>query len=329
MAEQHRRWYEAEFPQRGRGWSDRDDSRSRGDERGRFYETGADDSDRDRGWRDQGDRYARGDESSRGYERRPGGYQEGQYGQFGGSQYGGAASHGRGHFENDPGSRRSGTSGRGSDQRSGGGDWRTRAEWPNGPDDRDADEPFWGRSSRSSTFGGQGYGGPGYRQGYAGSSWGGTNAGTRSTSGRDWQREANRWFNGGGAGIREGYSGRGPKDYKRSDDRIREDVSDRLEQDAFVDASDITVEVRDGEVTLSGTVNTREQKRSAEDCIDTVSGVREVHNSLRVNRQDRSPAEMSTSMLGLGGQPPRDSTSESSSESAKRSSKSATGTGNT
>ena len=78
------------------------------------------------------------------------------------------------------------------------------------------------------------------------------------------------------------YSGRGPKGYTRSDDRIKEDVCDRLTDDADVDASNIEVSARNCEVTLSGTVDTREAKRRAEDCAESVSGVRHVQNNLRV-----------------------------------------------
>lgn len=82
------------------------------------------------------------------------------------------------------------------------------------------------------------------------------------------------------------YAGRGPKDYQRSDERIREEISDRLTDDHRVDASDVVVEVRSCEVTLSGTVNDREQKRRAEDLAESVSGVREVTNQLRVAKSD-------------------------------------------
>jgi len=46
------------------------------------------------------------------------------------------------------------------------------------------------------------------------------------------------------------FAGRGPKGYERSDDRIREDVCDRLMDDPEVAASNLTVEVRGGEVIL-------------------------------------------------------------------------------
>ena len=79
------------------------------------------------------------------------------------------------------------------------------------------------------------------------------------------------------------HSGRGPKGYQRSNDRIREDVCDRLTQHGQVDASDIDVQVQEGEVTLNGTVDTRQAKRLAEDTAFSVSGVRDVHNQLRVS----------------------------------------------
>jgi osmotically-inducible protein OsmY len=78
------------------------------------------------------------------------------------------------------------------------------------------------------------------------------------------------------------YSGKGPKGYSRSDDRIREDVCDRLTEDPQIDASEIDVKVSSCEVTLAGSVDSREAKRRAEDCAETVSGVRNVQNNIRV-----------------------------------------------
>ena len=78
--------------------------------------------------------------------------------------------------------------------------------------------------------------------------------------------------------------GRGPQGYRRSDERIREDACERLTDDDRIDATDIEVAVTECEVTLSGTVRSREQKRLAEDLVDRVSGVRDVINSLRVER---------------------------------------------
>ena len=77
---------------------------------------------------------------------------------------------------------------------------------------------------------------------------------------------------------------KGPKGYVRSDDRIREDVCDRLSDDDIVDASDISVQVKDGEVTLEGSVTDRHMKHRAEDIIEEVSGVRDVNNKLRTKK---------------------------------------------
>jgi len=78
------------------------------------------------------------------------------------------------------------------------------------------------------------------------------------------------------------HQGRGPKGYRRSDERIREDVSDRLTDDPYIDASEITVTVKDGEVTLDGNVDSRFARRRCEDMTEAVSGVGHVQNNLRV-----------------------------------------------
>lgn len=82
--------------------------------------------------------------------------------------------------------------------------------------------------------------------------------------------------------------GKGPKNYKRSDDRIREEVCDRLTDDRMLDASEITVEVKDGDVTLSGTVASRDDKRRAEDLAERCSGVNDVTNQLRTRPQGQT-----------------------------------------
>jgi hypothetical protein len=79
-------------------------------------------------------------------------------------------------------------------------------------------------------------------------------------------------------------AGKGPKGYVRSDERIREDVCDRLSDDDEVDASEITVTVVGGEVRLEGTVVDRYSKHRAEDLVEAVSGVREVTNNLRTRK---------------------------------------------
>lgn len=86
------------------------------------------------------------------------------------------------------------------------------------------------------------------------------------------------------------HRGKGPKGYRRSDDRIREDVNDHLSDDPGVDASDIEVSVENGEVTLSGLVSSRQEKRRAEDCVERVSGIGHVQNNLRVRAEGETQA---------------------------------------
>jgi len=78
--------------------------------------------------------------------------------------------------------------------------------------------------------------------------------------------------------------GKGPKNYKRADHRIHEDVCDRLTDDDLVDASEIEVTVQNAEVLLTGFVTTREQKRRAEDIAESIAGVNNVENRLRVGQ---------------------------------------------
>jgi osmotically-inducible protein OsmY len=95
----------------------------------------------------------------------------------------------------------------------------------------------------------------------------------------------------GNEGQTQSHRGRGPSNYTRSDERIREDANDHLTHDHHVDASHISVSVKDGELTLDGTVESRAEKRRAEDAVEHISGVKHVQNNLRV--QDRSSASSS------------------------------------
>ena len=101
----------------------------------------------------------------------------------------------------------------------------------------------------------------------------------------DFGRERGSWMGGHGERERGQFAGRGPKNYRRSDQRIQEEVCDRLTSDPQVDASEIQVTVKDGEITLEGTVNERRMKRLAEDCAESVAGANQVHNRLRVEEE--------------------------------------------
>jgi CBS domain-containing protein len=91
--------------------------------------------------------------------------------------------------------------------------------------------------------------------------------------------------------VRRGeHQGRGPRNYQRSDDRIREDINERLTDDAMIDASEIEVAVQNREATLSGTVRDRNEKRRAEDVAEAVPGVNHVQNNLRIGQRQGSHA---------------------------------------
>lgn len=83
----------------------------------------------------------------------------------------------------------------------------------------------------------------------------------------------------------------GPKGYARSDDRIREDVCERLIDARGLDVSDVGVQVRDGRVELEGSVPVRWMKHGVEDIADSCSGVRDVENRVRVRRPDEGAGE--------------------------------------
>lgn len=84
------------------------------------------------------------------------------------------------------------------------------------------------------------------------------------------------------------FQGIGPKGYRRSDERIFEEIAERLTEDPLVDPSDVELEVRDGEVTLTGTVVDRWTKHEVENLADTVVGVRDIHNHLKLRRPSSS-----------------------------------------
>jgi hypothetical protein len=147
----------------------------------------------------------------------------------------------------------------------------------------------YGGTSQYGGLTGMGYYGtsrdPGMRGGQSMGRYGSSDFGSR---GREYGRNDER-----SGGEHEGFFekvgrffGKGPKNYKRSDGRIEEEVNEMLFRDPHVDATDIEVEVSEGEVTLSGTVEDRNTKRMAEDCVWNVSGVRNVTNLIRVEQRE-------------------------------------------
>lgn len=206
--------------------------------------------------------------------------------------------------------------------------WGNRREFSRSPYDRDpesfGEESHWGRRNEA-----YGFGSPADYEGrYRGSDI------RRSNISRDWQNRDNQYrsypqdrswhnrewrsdehrFTDRGHNDRDeslwdsvkSFFGKGPKGYQRSDERVREEVCETLARHPEIDASEMEVNVKDGVVTLSGSVDNRWMKRRAEDTIENVYGVKDVRNELRV-----SPSSMDMDMnmnarnTGAGNQPNR------------------------
>lgn len=164
---------------------------------------------------------------------------------------------------------------------------------------------------RGRSIGGQGMGRGGSRFG-SGSSGMAGGALSGAMSDRGGYRSQGRYTDDDESGMRAGYGmgsgedrgglarGKGPKGYTRSDERIKEEVCDCLTDDPHLDAGEIEVQVKSGEVTLSGTVSDRPSKRHAEDLIEHLSGVKHVQNNLRVKEQQPEGSSGQQGSTGKG-----------------------------
>jgi osmotically-inducible protein OsmY len=238
---------------------------------------------REFGGQDRGMNQGRGGEQRSFDERSQGGrggqdWQESQRSQGSGSQDYGQGSGSQGY-----GSQGYGSQGQGS-QSYGSQGYGSQGQGSQGYGSQGRQPQGYGASGQG--YGGQGYGGQRYgdanqqRFGQGGGMTGGNERLQSITDGGADQGFRSQF---GGGQTRAGeHRGRGPKNYTRSDERIRDDVSDRLADDPWLDATEIEITVTGAEVILAGTVDTREDKRRAEDIAEQVSGVKNVQNTLRV-----------------------------------------------
>lgn len=205
-------------------------------------------------------------------------------------------------------------------------DWRSEDDWRErgspresarslgSGDERDFERRGWREGSDYYGNRDNRYGGSSYRLGDRSTQDFGRERGYGSrddrsdSGGGDWRNEGRSYggeFSAGsytrgdfGEGMSEHHRGRGPRGYQRSDERIREDVCDLLTEDPYLDASNMEVQVKECEVTLSGSVNSRKDKRRAEDLIERISGVKDVHNHLRVVSEQRTAHSQATTGQG-------------------------------
>jgi osmotically-inducible protein OsmY len=188
-------------------------------------------------------------------------------------------------------------------------------------DQGDFDQAFGGYSPSQGGYGDSwsGYGGGGYGtvygQGFDEDYMGSANAPVQSGAygqgpggygGGFSQGLAGRGGYGQGSGYTnyrpESQFGKGPKGYVRSDERLKEDISEKLLRDHAIDASDISVEAKNGAVTLTGSVDNRRLKHYVEDLVEDCTGVRDIDNRLTVRARDSRQQMGSGSLGGSTGQ---------------------------
>lgn len=159
-----------------------------------------------------------------------------------------------------------------------------------GDDGRDLDGR--GRPSRHSGYAERWQGGRGERTGYGRSGAEGVYGYARSSYGQPEDHIAgarqSQLRDGGHPG--QSQRGRGPRNYARSDERIREDLSEQLTSHDDIDASDIDITVKDGVVSLAGSVEQRRVKYAIEDMAERCRGVKDVDNRLTVRARSSGDA---------------------------------------
>lgn len=159
---------------------------------------------------------------------------------------------------------------------------------------RQFDGPRGGYSGRNESY----YGQPNEHRASAGASSGQSWSVPQRSPGQVSQSDYGFGGGSGSQGTERQHVGKGPKGFQRSDDRVHEECCQSLQDDGQLDASEIEVTVKGGEVTLTGTVSDRNQKRMAESCCDGVRGVKDVHNQIRVKSGDQGSSSTSSSSRG-------------------------------
>lgn len=126
-----------------------------------------------------------------------------------------------------------------------------------------ASEQGYGGNNRGQASQSYGDSGAGYDQGFASDAQGYSGSGYSGSQGKS-------------------HRGMGPKNYMRSDERLREDINEKLTDAPWLDASEINVQAKDGKITLEGSVSERHLKHKVEDLVDRCYGVKDIDNRLTV-----------------------------------------------
>ena len=72
----------------------------------------------------------------------------------------------------------------------------------------------------------------------------------------------------------------------RSDESIKQTVTQLLAQCPFVDSSDVEVVVEAGFVDLNGTVRDKQQRNTAEEVVRAIPEVKDVFNYITIDRKN-------------------------------------------
>lgn len=86
-----------------------------------------------------------------------------------------------------------------------------------------------------------------------------------------------------------GMASRMPKNYRRPDERVLDNVCERLAMHPGVDVFDVTVHIEAGVIRLGGTVKDRYERRLVEKITEGVWGVRDIENGVRFRDPTVSP----------------------------------------
>ncbi len=84
----------------------------------------------------------------------------------------------------------------------------------------------------------------------------------------------------------ENHRGKGPRNFSRTDEHLREEVCELFLMNPDLDPRDIVVSVREGVVTLEGRIHRREDRYLAEDLAYGVTGVKDVINLIARGKWD-------------------------------------------
>ena len=177
------------------------------------------------------------------------------------------------------------------DRERGSGSWSER-----GQEDRSRQAGSYGQSGygQGGSYGQGGYGQSGYGQSGYGQGRERLGQGSYGQGRGDYGQGYGGGSYGSGYGDQNRYGqtmrsdreriGRPPRNYKRSDERIREDICEAIVRANDIDAGEVDIQVVSSEVTLSGIVDDRDDKRRIQDLAQDVPGVSEVNNHLRTRQ---------------------------------------------